>query len=139
MCVIIDNNVAATLLLAATPVRQWLFSHTGKLRLVLGGKLDKELRGNQEVLRQLLELDRAGRIRKAEPVIGAGIAKLCRSNDPHVIGLALASGARTLCTDDRALIRDFRNSRIIKNPRGSVYTKPEHRHLLRHTTSCGVT
>ena len=138
MCVIVDNNVAATLLLGATPVRQWLFGQTGKPRLVLGGKLDSELRRNLEVLRQLVELERAGRLRVVQPAIHPKIAGLCRSNDTHVIGLALASGARTLCTDDRDLIQDFRNPKIIKAPRGNVYSKLAHRRLLRHTGSCGM-
>lgn len=63
---------------------------------------------------------------------------LCESNDTHVVALARASGARTLCTHDKALQRDFRNPALVANPRGSVYQRPEHGRLLRHTpTSCG--
>jgi len=63
---------------------------------------------------------------------------LCESNDCHVIGLALASGARTLCTHDKALQRDFRNPTIVSKPRGSIYLRPAHAELLRHGSSCGL-
>jgi hypothetical protein len=94
----------------------------------------------------LLELERAGRLRSCpQPQLDQMEKQLrktvvCRSNDLHVIALALVSGARTLATDDKALTDDFTDARIIKSPRGSVYRTPiKHRHLLRHTpSSCGV-
>jgi hypothetical protein len=59
-----------------------------------------------------------------------------RSNDPHVIALARASGARTLCSRDRELHKDFKNPALVNDPRGSVYQSPSHRHLLGHTSGC---
>ena len=44
-----------------------------------------------------------------------------RSNDSHIIALALASGARLLYTDDKRLAKDFQNPEIIGNPAGEVY------------------
>ena len=54
-----------------------------------------------------------------------------RSNDRHVLAMALASGARLLYTGDGKLIRDFEDSRIIENPPGEVYSSPKHRDRLR--------
>jgi len=63
----------------------------------------------------------------------------CTSNDHHILALAIATGARTLATNDNALATDFKNKQIIDRPRGSIYRDPEaHRHLLRHTPSCGI-
>ncbi len=64
---------------------------------------------------------------------------ICGSNDHHILALAIVSGARTLATDDNPLAADFRNKRIIDQPRGSIYRHPaKHRRLLRHTSSCGI-
>ena len=41
---------------------------------------------------------------------------------PHVLALAQVSGARLLYSNDQTLQRDFKNSKLIKNPRGNVYT-----------------
>jgi hypothetical protein len=65
-------------------------------------------------------------------------SRLCRSNDIHVIALARLSGARTLCTRDRYLERDFKNVRLVSKPKGSIYKGSSHARLLRHTSSCGL-
>ena len=44
------------------------------------------------------------------------------SDDPHVLALAEVSGARLLYTNDRDLQQDFRDHKIINNPRGNIYT-----------------
>jgi hypothetical protein len=112
---------------------------------VAAGKLREELAQNTDVRRQLVQLDRAGRPRSADPErlqreeqrLRAAAAG--QSNDLHVLALAIASGARTLATDDNALAADFRNKRLIDHPRGSIYRDPEvHGRLLRHTSSCGI-
>ena len=51
---------------------------------------------------------------------------MCRSNDEHVLALALVSGARLLYTNDAALIADFKDREIVVNPRGKVYTTAVH-------------
>ena len=50
------------------------------------------------------------------------------SDDPHVLGLALVSGARLLYTNDRELQKDFTNPALIR-PRGKVYSTVVHRHF----------
>jgi predicted nucleic acid-binding protein len=136
MCIIVDNCVAAPLLLSKSPVQLWLLGTKDNPRLVVGGQLTWELSGNAGVQKLLVELNRAGRLRifRHIPPTTLGV-----SNDRHILALAMASGARTLCTSDRALMADFRNSAIINRPRGKVYTKPDHKRLLGHTpSSCGV-
>lgn len=56
---------------------------------------------------------------------------LIRSNDIHILALALCTDSRLLYTDDGNLIRDFKNSGILQ-PRGRVVksTTP-HRHACR--------
>lgn len=61
-----------------------------------------------------------------------------RSDDPHIIALALVSQARLLVSDDNKLKRDFTNVRLLRKPKGKLYpwegNRPvtdTHRNLLR--------
>ena len=49
----------------------------------------------------------------------------CRSNDTHVIALAQISGARLLYSNDKDLHVDFKNKRLIDEPRGKIYSTNE--------------
>ena len=53
-----------------------------------------------------------------------------KSNDLHVIALARISGARLLYSDDKKLRKDFKNKHLVNSPRGKVYSKEDHQHLL---------
>ena len=68
---------------------------------------------------------------------GGGV---CKSNDLHVLALALVSGARLLYTNDTALIDDFGNRDIVARPRGKIYTTAQvtdaHRRLLAARDLC---
>ncbi len=44
-----------------------------------------------------------------------------KSNDLHVLALALVSGAHLLYTHDQLLIDDFKNNNIITGNRGKIY------------------
>ncbi len=145
MCLIVDANAAGVLLAQASAVTEWLLGEHGSPRLVASGVLRDELLRLEKVRRFLVALDRAGRLRRVDAVElrrqeqALRVPGACASNDPHVLALAIVSGARTLVTFDNALTADFKNSRIINNPRGSVYRNPAtHSRLLRHTRSCGV-
>lgn len=145
MClVIVDLNVATRVLLApADPeykgVRKAFF---GAARphavLVHGGRLTEEYRGNHLLARALVELDRSARARVVPDgdihAATAAIAAtgLAGSNDHHILGLARVSGARVLCSEDGALRADFKDRRLINNPRGKIYSKPGHRTILSH-------
>ena len=67
----------------------------------------------------------------------------CRSNDTHVIALAQISGARLLYSNDKDLHVDFKNKRLIDEPRGKIYSTNEdknftysHARLLRDRNLC---
>lgn len=69
--------------------------------------------------------------------------RICKSNDVHVLALARVSGARLLFTNDGNLQRDFGDPKIIRNPRGSVYStrvdltvSRTHRELLARANHC---
>lgn len=146
MCLIVDANVAAEFLGKACAVLDWLLGEKGEPRLVASGLLREELVRLDEVRRILLRLDQAGRLRTADATAltreerhlhSAGV---CRSNDCHVLALAIVSGARTLATLDDDLTADFKDQDIINRPRGKVYRDHvAHARLLGHTpSSCGV-
>jgi predicted nucleic acid-binding protein len=148
MCLIVDANLAGLIFGSPphpdfVPVLDWLQQREG--RLVVGGHLAAELGRLEKARRFVIQLQRAGIVRQVpaeevareETVVAE--TGLCESNDSHVVALARLSGARTLCTHDKALQRDFRNPQLVAKPRGSVYQRPDHTGLLRHTpTSCGL-
>lgn len=147
MCVIVDANLAAEIFgggnsKRAGPVLRWIGDPKRDGCLVYGGHLAIELARVAGAARYLAGLSRAGRARLIpDPTIDSEQARVrqlgCTSDDPHVLALARTSGARTLCTEDRALQRDFKNPALIAKPRGSIYSKAEHTRLLRHSRSCG--
>lgn len=94
----------------------------------MGSKLTKELtRDDDKVLEWLAEAALSAKvfvvsdleINKAKNKID-GIA--LKSNDRHVILLAIASGARLLYSKDKDLHADSGSPNVIDNPRGRVYS-----------------
>lgn len=144
MCVIVDANCRDLFFSAdppaeALPVRQWVVAGNGCV--VIGGLLLVELSGSAEARRILATWKRSGKALAppdarylAESAVVS--AMQIQSDDPHVLALARASGARTLYSHDVALHADFTDPAIINDPRGSVYQTPAHRHLLVHTSGC---
>ena len=131
MCVILDNNVVFEVFADGRPPAgegffNWIDS--GRGRLVGGGKLLKELGRNENFRlwwRQAVLAGRATRV--ADDAVQIETNRLadgttCRSNDPHVIALAVVGGARLLYTNDRNLQRDFKNRHLIDDPIGKVYS-----------------
>lgn len=145
MCIIVDTNVASSVFegrnLDFQPVLDWL-SKSKDGRIVIGGKLEDELRNHAKANQFLLSLNRAGRtIRISKEQLSPEINQLsrngiCCSNDIFIIALARISGARILCSLDFNLCRDFRNKKLIDNPRGKIYRNQKHKIHLGHTSSC---
>ncbi|MBI1729569.1 PIN domain-containing protein [Candidatus Acetothermia bacterium] len=151
MCIIIDEDVAS-LVFRDPPhtnfhaALNWLTHSKKNGKLVYGGTLKEKLFNITAARRFILELNRNGRLnivaesefrKELESVEGS---KSCRSNDTCVIALARLSGARTLCTNDKDLMRDFTNPKLIR-PKGKIYKNKSYRNkelnnLLRHTQSC---
>jgi len=144
LCLIIDANKTADFVNRRRdadhqPIYRWL-ERDG--RLAIGGRLLKEQYRVEKAKRYLLQLLRAGRaLRCDDGEVNAeerqvGDSGLCRSDDPHVIALARVSGARVLFTGDRDLMADFGNPQLVPGPRGKIYKRAEHEHLLRNSPPC---
>lgn len=157
MCAIIDADVVAEVFgrkrtEAGIQFRNWLDSGQGKL--IVGGKNLTELAKNGNFGRWFAEERRRGGGRvhqvrnkmireRQEMLVRDGVRK---SNDEHVLALALVSGARFLYSNDRKLKNDFRNMEIISEPGGMIYTThqskkftEEHRALLQTENLCSGT
>jgi hypothetical protein len=153
MCLIIDNDVVAQVLLKPndpdfSPVSERLFGRKkGLWRLVYGGRLLTEYRGNYNVVRVLAILDQRGAARQFSSdeirVAESDLSKEANfiSNDLHILALARISNARPLISHDKDLHRDFKNPKILNAPRGSVYQyKSQTKTTLTRgkcTTRCG--
>lgn len=132
MCAIVDANVVHEVFGSERPPAgkgffDWI--NTGNGHLVVGGKLENELRGNTGFKGWAQTARRAGHLRMIQVDDGKVNAKTeelerdgtCRSNDTHVIALAQIGRARLLYSNDKALQQDFRDRALIDKPRGKVY------------------
>ena len=141
MCIIIDANIAHKVFCESPsddykPIFTGL--EKGKICIVFGGQLASELKKTKNARRFLQKLAQAGRaalypdehVHREQTAIDKG---LCKSNDLHIIALARLSGARTLCTDDANLQKDFRNAELVANPRGHIYKNKKHEPLLKRS------
>lgn len=131
MCVILDNSVVFEVFGdAPSPAGEGFFDwiNSGSGRLIGGGKVMEELsrRENFRVWWQQAVL--AGlAIRVDDDAVCRETTRLakqeaCRSNDEHVVALALVGGARLLYTNDRKLQVDFKDRELIDEPPGKVYS-----------------
>lgn len=144
MCLIVDANVASLVFRSPVaddyaPIFDWL-ERDGVL--VYGGRLAEELLKIRSVADYLLQLNRAGRAHRepdeAVEVETAVVCStgLCRSDDEHVLALARLTRTRTLCTADKDLMDDFRDTDIVPRPAGRIYQNVTHRRLLEHSAGC---
>lgn len=131
MCVIVDANVAGEVFGDGTcPASQKLFEwiNKGKGRLVVGGHLLEELQelsafknwAKDALLSGSMRIANECKVTSREEQLK--IEGEYKSTDPHVIALAQVSGARLLYSRDLALHSDFKNKKLIDNPRGKVYS-----------------
>lgn len=148
MCIIVDANVAADVFTAGGnpdsdfhAIAARLFDKDdADVCLSYGGtSLRNEYARISRVLRLVVELDRQGRLDRADDAdVDAEereVEPYCESDDPHIIALARSSEGRVLCSHGRTLHQDFLDRRLVSNPRGNVYQNADHRHLIdRH---CG--
>ena len=128
MCVIIDTNLAARVLIQDDPefepVKAHLFRNKKpRVQIAYGGRLVEELFANLEIRRVMARLVRLGRAKQVRDekieeeqrrLLRLGI---CTSNDIHVIALARAAPARVLISLDRGLHRDFTTKDPCKSAR----------------------
>ncbi|MDE0130393.1 MAG: hypothetical protein OXQ86_12640 [Gammaproteobacteria bacterium] len=139
MCIIVDADRLGIFLSDpiaedAAPIHKWLKQGWGKLVYSTSGKFSTEVGGPSK--RRLAEHSRAGRataipaseFHSDERQLRNNSAVL--SNDPHVLALARYSGTRILYTGDGKLMQDFKNKRLIDEPRGKIYSGKKNADLL---------
>ena len=116
----------------AAPIREWLDRQGGRIVYSTGGKFAREV--GRRLRSKLAEYVRAGKALYIPPEDFADdentLEPMIGSDDPHVLALARATGVRLLYTGDRDLINDFKDQRIINQPRGSVYSRASNANLL---------
>lgn len=138
MCAIVDANAAHQVFgenrpSAGVEFFNWISSGTGSL--VIGGKLREELNQMSSFKEWQKEAILSGRVILAEDNIVLAEAMnlsdsgLCQSDDEHVIALARLSGARLLFSNDYKLQRDFKDKKLIDEPRGSIYSTLQNRNV----------
>ena len=125
------------------PVHQYIKNQ--KLKLVYGNdtKSVDEIKKDRDMFNILRVLANSGAVyqvdskkKKQEIEDHDKVIKgeTLKSNDIHIIAVALVEKkARLLFSTtkgDKKLHKDFTNPKIIKNPRGNIYQKKEHKHLL---------
>lgn len=132
MCVIIDANVVGEIFggsldkQAAKEFFAWL--KCGKGRLVAGGKLLEELKCDRSFMEWADTATKVGSLRLLRlSDVASETERLCRtssmrSNDPHVLAVAMVSGSRLLYSNDEKLCDDFKNLKLVNSPKGKVFT-----------------
>ena len=149
MCAILDADAVSAVFTedpapGAREFRRWIESARG--RLAIGGRLRKELAVNTAFKKWLREALLRGSVRDTpdrrvnDEARALASRENLRSNDQHVLALARLSGARLLYSRDKALREDFRNEKILGDPRGKLYPEGKgaecHRWLLRQQRLC---
>ena len=131
MCVIIDVNFLNDYYKPDVGHPIFKAVDVGRIKGIVGGEQMREITG--EAKREWLEVGiDSGKLRQvdeaeihphAEGVNQTGLT----SNDPHILALAKASGAKLLATLDEDLMEDFKNKAIIG---GKIIPKtPDRREL----------
>ena len=151
MCLIVDANVSHRVFgdnptLAGERLRTALDNNRRKI--VIGGKLRFELLQSDAFKTWFIQASLAGFVRDlADGEVNQRAERLreravCRSDDEHVVALALISRSHVLCTSDTSLMADFKNGRIVSPP-GSISSadalanpKRQYNNLLKWTRVC---
>lgn len=145
MCIIIDANRLSVMFSQPNnedirPIHKWINGNHGRIVYSTGGDFTGDVHGNARSA--LAELRRSGKARRVSSKecksMSEEISKgaNCRSNDIHVLALAVVSNARLLYTEDKALQDDFKTGKwkdgkyIISGPRGSIYSGKRNSDLL---------
>lgn len=127
MALIIDNNRRSDFVgdvkNSAKSVAK--FVATRRVSIAICRDLLRELAGDHRMAQMIAEWGRNGllqRVDEAQYAIERALMDRTPhvSDDEHVLALARVSGARLLYTEDKELIEDFKNSRIL-SPRGKVF------------------
>ena len=96
----------------------WIGNRHGILAISNAGQYFTEIRKNRAVMELFRQYDQGGQLRKisADQLAASDdqiAQKNLRSNDSHILSLALASNARVLCSKDGNLRTDFKDKDIL--------------------------
>ena len=96
----------------------WIKRRHGVLAFSSAGTYLSEVRNNRAVMELIRRYDQGGQLRKISATELSDADNHVReiprrSNDPHILSLAIASGASVLCSNDWRLRLDFRNKKIL--------------------------
>lgn len=113
------------------PVRDWLEKKNGKIAYSDTHKFKQEWKGRVKtfMLNELIFADKLKIVNRQR--VEAEISKLkstgtLKSNDEHIIALAIVTEVKVLISEDRELRDDFK-----KLVGGKIYQQASHKHLLR--------
>lgn len=135
MCIVLDANFFGSFdnpdNEEMVPVHRWLWGQNGKIVYADAPRVRREWeRGGSRLLERLRQDGRLKLVdRKRVEEIESGLEGRIRSDDGHVVALALAAKVDVLVSNDRALHQDFKE--IV---RGKVYQNRSHAHLLQRDT-----
>ena len=138
MCIILDVNRIGKFKNPADedmgPVRYWLQSKNGKIVCSDTEQFKREWdAGGGHRLRR--DLQRRGKLNLISPqkVLEKEdeLKGQIKSNDPHIIALAMVADVKVLVSEDKTLHKDFKNPRLVG---GRVYQTKSHSRLLRKDT-----
>ena len=143
MCIIIDTNKLALFLKEPPdkdmqPVHDWLNRRGGSLVYSNSDKFSKEISGRAR--RRLDEYLQSGKAKlihrsKVEEKSEKLNRRLMKSDDSHIVALALAADVRLLCTGDTDLMDDFTNYKIMgTGNKGKIYSSAKNKDLLNRDT-----
>ena len=142
MCMIVDANRLGRFLgdtpdEDVAPVRDWIESGKGRIVYSTGGQFAEEILGKaKQKLEAYYQAGRATFVPHdefAETENRLRSDRRLSSDDPHILALARASGARLLFSGDADLIKDFTSPQIINRPRGKVYSSARNANLLKRS------
>ena len=135
MCIILDANMLSRFKKRADedmgPVWHWLSKEHSKIAYSTTEKFKQEWTkgGGDNLMR---ELDRSKKLKSVsnECVLEKQkeLEGKIKSNDSHIIALAIVAKAERLVSSDRDLCTDFKNPNLVG---GKVYQNRSHAHLLR--------
>ena len=135
MCIILDANMLSRFKKHADedikPVWDWLRKENNKIAYSTTEKFKQEWTkgGGDNLMR---ELDRSKKLKSVsnECVLEKQkeLEGKIKSNDSHIIALAIVAKAERLVSSDRDLCTDFKNPNLVG---GKVYQNRSHAHLLR--------
>ena len=140
MCIVVDANMFGAFKDPANanmePVWNWLRKKNGKIAYSNTQRFEEEwekggMTGLIKLLRQsgqLKEIPSQDVEAKENELNQTGAI---RSDDPHIIALAIIANVKVLVSNDRRLHADFKNRNLVG---GSVYQTKSHSRLLRKDT-----